>query len=83
MTQQKKQRKKTKTSTNFLFASCNWTGMDCAAICLGQQRRSFGSEIFLFHQVFRAPGLEHCLLHPLLKDVPKSLVTALRVRFPV
>lgn len=44
MTQQKN---KTKSSTNFLFASCNWTGMDCAAMCLGQQRRSFGSEIFL------------------------------------
>lgn len=79
----KEWRKKTKPFINFHFAFCNQTGMECAAMCLGQQRRSFGSGIFLFYQVFRAPGVEHCLLHPLLKDILKSLVTALRVRFSV
>lgn len=45
----KERRKKIKAFIDFLFAFHNWNGMECAAMCLSQQRRSFHSEIFLFH----------------------------------
>lgn len=48
--------------------------MDCAVICLGQQRRNFGSEILVFHQVFSVPGVEHYLFQPLLRDILRDIL---------
>lgn len=67
--------KKNESFTSFFRVSfLSWSGMGCAVICLDEQRRNLDSEIRLFHQVIRVPGMEHYLLPSLLRGILKLLV---------